>query len=335
MKITMKSVIMAAGLFAVATAHSVQSGSAEELQKVTARLAFTPGGIDAPLFVALGKGYFAEEGLDVEIMDGNGSSGTIQALTNGSVNFGNASLGALVQASAMAGFDNLTAVFGLVQKDPSSIISLKGSGITSPKDITGKRWGTEARNVTDGMLNAFAAANDVDLDSIDVIITEAYLQALLKGDVDFINAWANPDGDHVAAFAEIEEPILFADHGVNILGTSVTVRKDWLAENEDAVRGYLRALTRAHADVLADPDEALEIFMKYRPDADREAIAQEIQVMEKYRHTARSEGMPFGLVHPDDLAQTISLLEQFAGIPTGVIKPETVYTDAYQPAAGN
>jgi NitT/TauT family transport system substrate-binding protein len=334
MKIAMKSLIMATG-FAMAAALSVQSGFTQELQKVTARLAFTPGGIDAPFFVALGKGYFEEEGLDVEIMDGNGSSGTIQALTNGSVNFGNASLGALVQASATAGFDNLTAVFGLVQKDPSSIISLKGSGITTPKDIEGKRWGTEARNVTDGMLNAFAAANDVNLDSVEVIITEAYLQALLKGDVDFINAWANPDGDHVAAFAEIEEPILFADHGVNILGTSVTVRKDWLAENEDAVRGYLRALTRAHEDVLANPEEALELFMQARPDADREAIAQEMEVMEKYRHTARSEGMPFGQINHEDLVQTISLLEQFAGIPAGVIKPETVYTDAYQPAASN
>ena len=89
--------------------------TAQNLQKVTARLAFIPGGIDAPFFVALGKGYFAEEGLDVNIMDGNGSTGTIQAIANGSVEFGNASLSALAQASATAGFHDITAVFGLVQ----------------------------------------------------------------------------------------------------------------------------------------------------------------------------------------------------------------------------
>lgn len=102
-------------------------------------------------------------------MDGNGSTGTIQAVGIGSVEFGNAGLGALVQASASAGFDNITAVFGLVQKDPSSIISLKGSDITTPKDIQGKKWGTVARNLSDGMLNAFAAANGIDVSTLEAI----------------------------------------------------------------------------------------------------------------------------------------------------------------------
>jgi NitT/TauT family transport system substrate-binding protein len=324
---------LAFAALAVITAMAAPLAISQELQKVTARLAFIPGGIDAPFFVAAGKGYFAEEGLEVEIMDGNGSTGTIQAVGNGSVDFGNAGLGALVQASASAGFDNITAVFGLVQKDPSSIISLKGSGITTPADIAGKRWGTEARNVTDGMLNAFAEANGIDISTVEVIVTETYYQALLKGDVDFINAWANPDGDHVKEFAEIEEPMLFADYGVNVLGSSVIVRKDFLAENEEVVRGYLRALTKAHADVLADPAEALTYFMQYRPDADAKAIAQEIEVMEKYRHTARTEGKAFGLIDPEDVVQTISLLETYAGIPKGFVTPEMVYTDKYQPTA--
>jgi NitT/TauT family transport system substrate-binding protein len=249
------------------------------------------------------------------------------------VQLGNAGLGALAQASAQAKFDNITAVFGLVQKDPSSIISLKGSGIASPKDIEGKKFATEAGNFSDGMIGAWAAVNGVDLEKVELIVTDNYMQALLKGDADFINAWANPDGDKVAAFAEIEPPMLFADYGVNLLGSSVIVRKDWLAANEDAVEGYLRAITKAHADVLANPAEALDLFMQNRPDADRDAIGKEIEVMEKYRHTARTEGKPFGYVDPEDLKLTISLLETYAGIPTGWVTPEMVYTDKYLPAA--
>jgi NitT/TauT family transport system substrate-binding protein len=309
------------------------TATAQELTPLTARLAFISGGIDAPFFVALGKGYFEEEGLDVTIIDGDGSTGSIQAVGNGTVQLANAGIGALAQASANGGFDNVTAVFGLVQKDPSAIIALKGSGITEPKHIEGKRFATEAGNMADGMISAFAEANGIDMDSVQIIITDAYRQALLKGDADFINAWANPDGDHVAQFAEIEEPILFADHGVNLLGSSVIVRKDWLAENEEAVRGYLRALTKAHADVLASPEEALRYFMEARPDSNQEAIAHEIEVMEKYRHTVNSEGMPFGHVHPDDVAQTIELLETYSGMPVGFVTPEMIYTDAYLPAA--
>ena len=306
---------------------------AQELEKITVRLAFIAGGIDAPFFVAKSKGYFEDEGLDVTIIDGTGSTDTIQAVGNGSVQLGNAGLGALAQASAQAKFDNITAVFGLVQKDPSSIVSLKGSGITSPKDLEGKKFATEAGNFSDGMIGAFAAVNNVDLDKVELIVTDNYMQAVLKGDADFVNVWANPDGDKLAAFAEIEPPMLFADYGVNLLGSSVIVRKDWLAEHEDAVKGYLRAITKAHADVLANPTEALDLFMENRPDADREAIGHEIEVMEKYRHTARTEGKPFGYVDAEDLKQTISLLETYAGIPTGWSTPEMIYTDAYLPAA--
>src|SRR5690606_30533329 len=80
----------------------VPAAFAQELQPLTMRLAFTAGGVDAPFFVALGKGYFKEEGLDVEILDGNGSTGTIQAVANNNVEISNASLGALIQASATA-----------------------------------------------------------------------------------------------------------------------------------------------------------------------------------------------------------------------------------------
>ncbi len=330
MKHLKKSALSLASL-ALLTAMMGSATYAQDLQKITVRLAFIAGGIDAPFFVAKSKGYFEEEGLDVTIIDGTGSTDTIQAVGNGSVQLGNAGLGALAQASAQAKFDNITAVFGLVQKDPSSIISLEGSGIKEPKDIEGKRFATEAGNFSDGMIGAWAAVNGVDLDKVQLIVTDTYMQALLRGDADFINAWANPDGDKVAAFAPIEPPMLFADHGVNLLGSSVIVRKDWLAENEEAVRGYLRAITKAHADVLADPAEALDLFMENRPDANREAIATEIEVMEKYRHTARTEGKPFGYVDPEDLVQTIELLETYAGIPTGWATPEMVYTDAYQP----
>lgn len=325
---------VAAPLFGLAVAAALAAPAmAADAEKVSVRLAFTAGGIDAPIFVAAGKGYFAAEGLDVTIVDGDGSTGTIQAVGNGSFNIGIAGLGALAQASATAGFDIITAVAGLVQKDPSAIIALKGSGITKPKDIEGKRFATEAGNLSDGMITAFAEANGIDMDTVKIIVTDAYQQALLKGDADFINGWANPDGDHVAAHAPIEEPILFADHGVNILGSSVIVRKDYLAGHEAVVRGFLKALTKAHDDVLADPAEALKYFMQYRPDFNAEAIANEIKVMEKYRKTARTMDKPFGYVDAEDLAQTISLLEKYSGMPTGFVKPEMIYTGAYLPTA--
>lgn len=308
------------------------SAMAQDLETVSLRLAWIAGGVDAPFFMAESKGYFAEAGLDVDIVDGNGSTGTIQAVGNGDFDIGIAGLGVLAQAQQQADADTMIAVAGLLQKDPTSIISLEGSGITTPKDIEGKRLGTDAGNLEDGMIKAFAAANDVDMDKVEIIVINGGGDrvALLNGDVDFINGWANPDGDKVAEMKPISKPLLFADYGVNILGSSVIVRKDYLAEHGDVVKGFLAALQKGKADVAANPEEALAIFMEARPDSDAAQIALELKVMPAYEHTAASEGKAYGFVDEADLTQTISLLEQYSEMPAG-LTPADIYDGSYLP----
>lgn len=314
-------------------ATSLTGVYAQELEKVSLRLAWIAGGVDAPFFMADAKGYFAEAGIDVDIVDGNGSTGTIQAIGAGDFQIGVAGLGALAQARQASGSSDLIAVAGLLQKDPTSIISLEGSGITSPKDIEGKRLGTDAGNFEDGMIKAFAAANGIDLDKIEVVVINGGGDrvALLNGDVDFINGWANPDGDKVNEMKPISPPLLFADYGVNILGSSIVVRKDWLAEHGEVVKGFLAALEKGKADVAANPEEALSIFMEARPDSDEKQIALELDVMPAYEHTTNSEGKPYGWVAEADIAQTISLLEQYSEMKPG-LTPTAIYDGSYLPA---
>lgn len=307
--------------------------AADDLTDIRLRLAFIPGGVDAPFFVAAKNGYFADEGLNVEITDGDGSTGTIKALTAGDFDIGIASLGATAKAKQAAGADELIATAVLVQKDPSSIISLKGSGIAAPKDIEGKRFGTDAGNLEDGMIKAFAEVNGVDMDKVNIVIINGGNDrvALLNGDVDFINGWANPDGDKVNEVKPIEPPLLFADYGVNLLGSSVTTRKSWLAEHGDEMKGFLAAITKAKADVDADPEAALAAIMEARPDLDPKVIALEISVMDTYRHTAASEGKPFGVPAPGDIEQTIALQEKYNGMKPG-LQPADLFTFDYLPA---
>lgn len=311
-------------------ATSMTGAFAQELEKISVRLAWIAGGVDAPMFMADAKGYFEEAGLDVDIVDGNGSTGTIQAVGAGDFQIGIAGLGALAQAQQGSGSSDLIAVATLLQKDPTSIISLEGSGIATPKDIEGKRLGTDAGNFEDGMIKAFAAANGIDMDKVEVVIINGGGDriALLNGDVDFINGWANPDGDKVAEMKPIEPPMLFADYGVNILGSSVVARKDWLAEHGDAMKAFLAALQKGKADVAANPEEALAIFMEARPDSDEKQIALELNVMPAYEHTAASEGKPYGWVAEADILQTISLLEQYSEMPAG-LTPAGIYDGSY------
>jgi NitT/TauT family transport system substrate-binding protein len=313
-------------------ATGLSQAAAQDLEKVSLRLAWIAGGVDVPLFVAQSKGYFKDAGLDVDIVDGNGSTGTISAIGSGDFQMGIAGLGALAQAQQAAGADTIVAVAGLLQKDPSSIIALESSGIKEPKDIEGKRLGIDAGGFEDSMIKAFAEATDVDLAKVEIITIGGGGDrvALLKGDVDFISGWANPDGDKIAAMAPINPPIVFADYGVNVLGSSVILRKDYLASHEAQVKGFLAALAKGKADAAADPDGALAIFMQARPDSSEEGIKAEMAVMPKYEHTAGSEGKPYGWVAPADVALTISLLEKYSGMKPG-LTPDSIYNGNYLP----
>ncbi|SEP79301.1 NitT/TauT family transport system substrate-binding protein [Devosia sp. YR412] len=318
---------------AMLSATSLTGAYAQDLEQISLRLAWIAGGVDAPLFMADAKGYFEEAGIDIDIVDGNGSTGTIQAVGAGDFPIGIAGLGVVAQAQQTSGSSDLIVVAGLLQKDPTSIISLEGSGITTPKDIEGKRLGTDAGNFEDGMIKAFAAANDVDLDKVEVVVINGGGDrvALLNGDVDFINGWANPDGDKVAEMKPISPPLLFADYGVNIIGSSVVVRKDWLAEHGELMKGFLAALQKGKADVAANPEEALAIFMEARPDSDEAQIALELKVMPAYEHTAASEGKPYGWVAEADILQTISLLEEYSEMKPG-LTPAGIYDGSFLPA---
>jgi NitT/TauT family transport system substrate-binding protein len=320
-------------LLGAAAATGVTQSYAQDLQKVRIRLAWIAGGVDAPVFVAKAKGFFKDEGLDVDIIDGSGSTASIQAATTGDYEFVEAGLGALAQAEQAAGADNLIAVAGLLQKDPSSIISLQGTGIKTPKDIEGKRFGTDAGNLEDSMIKAFADANGVDFSKVQVTIINGGGDkiALLKGDVDFISGWANPDGDKVAVQKPIEPPLLFADYGVNLLGTSIITTKDYLAAHGDLVKHFLAAVVKGKEAAAADPDGTLKIMMDARPDSDPAIIANDLKVMPKYEHTSASEGKPYGWVATADVDQTIALLEKYASMKPG-LKTADIYTGDYLPA---
>src|SRR5918999_2721502 len=93
---------------------SGQATGNDELTPITLRLDWVAQGYQAPFYAALGLGYYEDEGLDVEILDGRGTSTTIKVVANGSNNFGFGQLSEM--AFAVANQDiPLKAVAGVFQ----------------------------------------------------------------------------------------------------------------------------------------------------------------------------------------------------------------------------
>src|SRR5262249_35970823 len=215
------------------------------------------------------------EGIDLEILDGKGSLATIQSIAGGSDRIGIASLTNMVIAVSKG--LPLRAIGGLVQKAPDAVIALKGSGIARPRDVEGKRWGIVPDASFARTFPAFAAANGIDMDKVVKVqvSTATLFSALLQGNVDFITGWATNDALRISRQKPIEPPIVFADHGVSILGTGFIVTADTAAREGRLLRGFLAATVRGAEDAAKSPEAGLEAVAQARPATDRSLLVEQ------------------------------------------------------------
>ncbi len=311
-------------------AQAFQPARGQTREHVTLRLDWWPGAYHLPIFLASARGYYAAAGIDLDIRDGKGSQATIQAVAGGSDLIGIASLS--IMTIAVGKGLPLIAIAGIVQKSPDSVIALQGSGIVRPKDVEGKRWGNVPDSSPSRSFAAFAAANGVDLDTITRVqlnSTTMYA-ALLQGHVDFVTAWASNDALKIARVKPIEPPIIFADHGVNTLGVGFIVTRDTAAQRGELLRRFLAATARGLREVDADPAAAIDAMLQARPMLDRAVITGEVPLVAAFRHTANSEGHPFGWMAQADWEQTRDLLTKYFGL-TGNIDVSSLYTNAFLP----
>ena len=110
-----------------------------DAEKVTLTLNWVPYGEHAPFYFGLEKGFYADEGIDLEIEPGNGSGATIQAVAQGQTTFGWADTPPLLKAISTGMPVKSVGVF--LQKGPASLEFLSDQKISEPQDLKGKTVG--------------------------------------------------------------------------------------------------------------------------------------------------------------------------------------------------
>src|SRR5574341_1430116 len=161
MKILLRnsSVVVDVVLFLASLCVAIPPAHAQT-QKVTLVLDYIVSGIHAPYFVAVGKGFYKEAGLEVEVMRGTGSSDTVKKVAAKQVTFGICDFGTLVTLNIREKTPTkaVAAVYG---KSANGMMFLKESGIRVPKDIEGRGMGRSAAGATVNMLPAFFKVNNI------------------------------------------------------------------------------------------------------------------------------------------------------------------------------
>ena len=278
-------------------------------------------GIHAFVFWAEAQGYFADEGLNVTIDQGEGSAATVTRILSGVYDAGLGDVNAIVQTAA-AGEAAPVMTYMYYNSAPFALISLADGGIDTLDGIAGQRVGTPAGATAGLLLPALAALNDIDASGIEFINMAPNLQEqmLLGGQVDVsavfsVTSYANMLGLGLDPDADLNW-FMYADHGMPLYSNGLMVSRQLLADNPEAVAGLTRALNRALIEVAQDPVAGMQPLVAAEPlvDADLEALRFDFALR---NHILTDESLEIGLgaIDPDRMAAAIDMLVELYDLP--------------------
>jgi NitT/TauT family transport system substrate-binding protein len=244
--------------------------------KVRFRLDWKPGAQHAVFYLARERGYYAKEGIDLEIISGSGSADSVKTLGTRAVEI--ALVDALVLVQAREQQVPAQAVAAYYQRTPISIMSPKAKPIRTAQEMLGKKIGSKKGSATSQGLTLFLQANGIRPEQIQMVDIGFGVQPLLVGQVDAMMGFTmNEPIEAETAGMPIHE-IMIADAGVKAYGLTVSANERFIREQGDLVRGFLRASRQAMLDAEKDPQAAVAAVAKAVPEIN---IARELKVMAK------------------------------------------------------
>src|SRR5262249_34570593 len=260
------------GLLAAATA-AVAASPVGAQTDVKFALDWKFEGPSAPYFVAIDKGYYKGEGLNVTIDSGPGSVAGIARIAAGTYPIGFFDINSLVKFRDQNSGNKVQAVLMIYDKPAFSIGTTTRTGISKPKDLEGRVLGAPAADGAFAQWKAFVKENGIDeskvkIENIGFPVREPMLA---DGKVDAIAGFSfsmyynllqkglKPDDIRI---------LLMADYGLVLYGNAVMVNPDYAKSNPKAVAGFVRATIKGALDPIHDPDSAIKSVLARNETAD-------------------------------------------------------------------
>ncbi|MDF1596170.1 MAG: ABC transporter substrate-binding protein [Acidimicrobiia bacterium] len=301
------------------------TAAAAEPVAVSLRLPWFPSAQFAGDYVALEKGFFAEEGLDVTINPGGFDINSITLVAAGSDTFGLHDTNSLLFANA-EGIPLIT-VATFLQKHPGAIMALADSGFESLADLEGKTIGFQEGGPWQ-LTQAMLVKNGIDPDSLRQVAVGFDLTPLFEGTIDLITVFST--NEPMLAEQQGFETTVFVpyDYGVETSANALFTTKEYRDANPDTVCAMVRAIARGWEYALDNPEEAADIVVAVDPDnLDRDKELKSLAAIEDDVRTPDAIANGIGSMTLDRWQTAEDVLGEYGGL-TVDIDLTSVYTDA-------
>jgi putative hydroxymethylpyrimidine transport system substrate-binding protein len=236
---------------------------------VSVVLDWFPWSNHAGLFIAKDKGYFAAEGLDVDIHPPADPATILQTVAAGRDDFGiNYQTGVLIARQEGV---PVVSIAALVQHPLNSVMTLQDSGIAEPKDLAGKTIGWPGIPDNEPLLDTMLKSQGLSLSDVELVnVGFDLVPALIGKKVDAIVGayWVHESISAVNQGFPVNI-MRMEQHGVPDFYELVLVtNEEKIKENPEMVERFVRAVTRGYQDAIDDPQGAVELLKRVRPEVD-------------------------------------------------------------------
>ena len=251
--------------FAIAAVAALSStlvaAPAAAQQKLDFILNWVPGGDHAPYYYAKKQGWYAKEGIDLNLEPGKGSALATQKVGAGANPIGLADMGGVLVAKGKGA--NTVAVFNVYANSPQGMYWLKSSGIKGIKDFPGKKIGNPAADGARTMWPALAKANGIDPKSVTWVNIDANakLSALKAKAIDVTTSFYNIHHVFQKELGADMGFLAWREVGLNPYGNSVIVNADFLAKNKPLIDKFVKVSQRAFAACVKDPKPCVQALI--------------------------------------------------------------------------
>lgn len=237
----------------------------------------------APYFVAIDKGYYKDEGLDVTIDAGASSVEPINRVATATYQMGFADINSLIKYRDNPKNPPVRAVMMVYDTPAFSIVTLKDKGITKPKDLEGKVLGAPAPDGAYAQWPIFVDANGIDASKVRIenIGFPVREPMLAQGRVDAITGFWFSSFMNLKANGVKDEDIvvlLLRDYGVDLYGNAILANPEFMKNHPEAVKGFVRATIKGIQDTIKDPESAIDSLMKRNAIANRDVELQRLKM---------------------------------------------------------
>ncbi len=326
--------LMAAGAGAALALPTIRTAQAQSAVRFT--LDWALQGNHGMWSLAEDRGIFRREQLAVRMDRGFGSGDALVKVGSGAYDIGFADFSGAVKFNADNPASRLVMLYPVFDRTAAAIVTMKGRGIEKPQDVMGKNLGAPEGEGSRLLFPAFARVAGIDASRVRWTSMAANLRdtMLRTRQVDAVTGFLFTVHFNLVGLGIPEDDILswpYAEHGLDLYGSGVFCRADWLERNGEVASRFVKASVDGLKALLNDVPGGMASLKRREPLFD-EALEARRFAMTRDRSIITPNTRANGLGYVDMVrAQQLVTVNAEA---LGVANPpaaSTMFTDRYLP----